>query len=222
MKMIQAVLWDNDGVLVDSETNFFEFSIRAFKELGLVLTKEIWVTQYLGQGISSHDIAISLGGDPVKIEPVLDRRNKQYRISLGSEPPMIRPQVRETLLALSGRVKMGIVTGCFRGQLDLMHGQSGLLDFFDVIVTADNYDELKPNPAPYLTATEALGLESSDCLAVEDSQRGLMSARAASIACLVVPTGLTVTQDFSGAVSVEDDVSAILKYVDKDLVSGDV
>ena len=52
-----------------------------------------------------------------------------------------------------------------------------------------------------------------DCIAVEDSQRGLASAETAGIACVVVPTDLTQMQDFAGALSVERDVSGILKHV---------
>ena len=210
--MIRAVLWDNDGVLVDSEALFFEVTRSAFARLGLDLTKELWGTQYLGEGRGSREIAHSLGASPADIGLVMDERNEQYRIALRC-PPAIRPQVPETLATLSGRVRMGIVTGCHRDQLDLMHESSGLLDFFEIVITADDYGPSKPNPAPYLTALKAMDLSVEDCIAVEDSQRGLASAETAGIACVVVPTDLTQMQDFAGALSVERDVSGILKHI---------
>jgi HAD superfamily hydrolase (TIGR01509 family) len=210
--MIRAVLWDNDGVLLDSETVFFEITRSAFARLGLDLTKEVWGTQYLGEGRSSREIAMSLGADPVAIGPVLDERNNDHMIAL-EQPPAIRPHVSETLRALAGRATMGLVTGCHRRQLHLMHRSSGLLGFFDTIVTGDDCTEPKPSPAPYLAAVKALDLDVRDCIAVEDSRRGLLSATAAGIACVVVPTDLTRMQDFSSALAIEPDVSRILKHV---------
>jgi len=212
MKMIRAVLWDNDGVLVDSETVFYEITRAAFARLGLDLTKEIWGTQYLGEGRGTREIANSLGANPADIDAVIDERNEHYRIAL-RQPTAIRPQVPETLETLAGRVRMGIVTGCHREQLHLMHNSSGLLDFFDAIITGADYDDPKPSPAPYLTAVKALNLNVRDCIAVEDSKRGLVSAAAAGISCVVVPNDLTQMQNFSGALAVEIDVAGILKHI---------
>ena len=210
--MIEAVLWDNDGVLLDTETLFFETTRAAFARLGLDLTKEFWGRHYLGEGKSSREVAASLGGDRDRIEAMLRERNQEYRQVL-SQPPPLRPQVRETLSLLFGRVRMAIVTGSHRDQLLLMHGSSGLLKFFDAIVTGDECSHLKPRPEPYLAGLKALGARAERCVAVEDSPRGLASARAAGVACVVVPTELTRGLDFGGALSVEPDVSGVLRHI---------
>jgi beta-phosphoglucomutase-like phosphatase (HAD superfamily) len=108
---------------------------------------------------------------------------------------------------------MAIVTGCHRQQLQLMHGSNGLLPRFDAIVTGDDCANAKPHPELYLAGLKALGVKAEHCLAIEDSGRGLAAARAAGIRCIVVPTVLTHMLDFSGALAVEPDVSAVLKYV---------
>ena len=213
--MIQAVLWDNDGVLVDSEAVFFAVTKRAFARLGLDLTKDTWGTQYLGLGTPTREIARSLGAELADIGSVFDERDEEYLTAL-KEPPQILPQVPETLAVLSGRVRMAIVTGCHRKQLQLMHASSGILEFFDVVITGDDYGKSKPSPEPYLAAVETLGLNVRHCIAIEDSKRGLESAVGAGISCVVVPTELTEAQDFTGALSVESDVSGVLKYVTLD------
>jgi HAD superfamily hydrolase (TIGR01509 family) len=207
--MIKAVLWDNDGVLVDTETLFFEITRQAFAELGVSLTKEIWGKRYLSDGRPSREIAAELGANPSRIAPVLEARNQQYRRIL-AEPPVIRTGVRETLSALAATVRLAIVTGCDREQLDLVHRSTNLLGFFKVIVTSDDCAHAKPHPELYLTALRALNLCPNECLAIEDSPRGLASARAASVACVVVPTELTAGLDFEGAISIEKDVSGVL------------
>ena len=210
--MFEVVLWDNDGVLVDTESLFFETTRRAFARLGLDLTKELWGLHYLGEGKTSREIAVLMGGDENRIAPTIEERNQQYRQVLG-QPPPVRPQVRETLGLLFGRVRMAMVTGSPRDQLQLMHVGSGLLAHFDPIVTGDECAQPKPHPELYLTALKILDVDPSRCVAIEDSPRGLASSTAAGIACMFVPTELTRTGAFAGALSVEQDVSGILKYV---------
>jgi len=211
--MIKAILWDNDGVLLDTEILFFEVTRSAFLRLGLDLTEEIWGREYLGTGKGSRDIAISLGGDPDHVLSVMDERNVLYSRIL-EQPPTVRPLVCETLSALFGKVKMAIVTGSHREQFLTMHKSNGLLDFFDTIITGDDYTHTKPHPEPYLTAMKVLDVSAERCIAVEDSPRGLASALSAGIQCIIVPTRLTQMLEFPDALSIEQDVSGVLKYID--------
>jgi HAD superfamily hydrolase (TIGR01509 family) len=210
--MIEAVLWDNDGVLVDTEILFFESTRAAFARLGLDLTQEIWGRLYLGEGKTSREVAAVLGADASRVAPVMEARNREYLQRL-RQAPALRPKVRETLSLLSGRVRMAMVTGCHRDQLQLMHASSGVMPFFDAIVTGDECANAKPHPELYLAGLKALGVVGERCLAVEDSGRGLAAARAAGIPCIVVPTELTRHLDFAGALAVEPDVSAVLRYI---------
>ena len=212
LQTTEAVLLDNDGVLVDTETLFFETTRSAFLRLGLDLTPEIWGPQYLAEGKSSRQIALSLGADPKGTDTVLEERNRQYRRIL-QQPPPVRPRVQETLAKLRGAVKLAIVTGCGRDLLELAHAASGLLGFFDAIITSDDCSDTKPHPEPYLTAVRTLGVRAEHCIAVEDSPRGLASARAAGIPCVVVPTDLTRMLAFPGALAIEQDLSGILRHV---------
>lgn len=209
--MTQAVLFDNDGVLVDTEPLFFETTRAAFATLGLVLTKNVWSTSYLSEGKSSLQIALSLGADPAQAAKAMEARNRAYDDVLKNPPPL-RPHVRTTLEFLHSRVKLAIVTGCGRDQFDLVHASSGILHFFDLIVTSDDCSCYKPHPEPYLQAIRALRVKPEDCIAVEDSPRGLASATAAGIPCVVVRTELTSALPFPGALAVVDDLSDVLKY----------
>ncbi|MEN6320916.1 MAG: HAD family phosphatase [Syntrophaceae bacterium] len=211
--MIKAILWDNDGVLLDTEILFFEVTKSAFLRLGLDLTEEVWGCEYLGRGQRSRDIALSLGGDPDCFSSVMDERNALYSRIL-EQPPPVRPLVRETLSVLFGKVKMAIVTGSHREQFLTMHKSNGLLDFFDTIITGDDYTHSKPHPEPYVTAMKELDVTAEQCIAVEDSPRGLASATSAGIRCIIVPTRLTQMLEFPNALSIEQDVSGVLKYVE--------
>src|SRR5512140_338834 len=210
--MTEAVLFDNDGVLVDTETLFFETTRAAFARLDVELTRETWGTRYLAEGKSSRAIALSLGADPGRVPEVIEERNWQYRHVLKQAPPL-RAHVHSTLARLHGRVRLAIVTGCGRDQLDLVHGSSEILHLFDLIVTSNDCSCSKPHPEPYLTAIRALGVPPERCIAVEDSPRGLASAKSAGIPCIVVPTELTCTLPFPGALAVEQNISGVLKHL---------
>ncbi|EAT59414.1 HAD family hydrolase [Chlorobium ferrooxidans] len=210
--MIDALLFDNDGLLLDTESVFFELTRTHFAGYGIVLTEEYWAEEYLGNAKRSFEIAADLGMDHALVGPLIERRNREYRELIGKDMP-VRPDVLETLQALTGRVKLAMVTGSPRDQIYMMHRESGLLDFFEVIVTEDEVEHPKPHPEPYLLALDALGVASGEALAVEDSLRGFASAHAAGIACVVVPNSLTRLQRFERAFAVEESIAGVLKHV---------
>ena len=81
------------------------------------------------------------------------------------------------------------------------------------MLTGEDYTHVKPDPEPYLKAIEKSGCSPDACLAIEDSQRGLASAKAAGIKCVVVPTPLTRTCSFSTADQVLETIKDILRFL---------
>jgi HAD superfamily hydrolase (TIGR01509 family) len=207
--MISAVLWDNDGVLVDTETAFFDLTRDAFAAIGLSLTPEHWMKEFMGRGMPSRAIAAAMGAPDAAIERVLEDRNATFRRILEAGV-QVQPGVRETLASLRGRVRLAIVTSAPADQLQLIHRSTGLLPFFDSIVTADDCARTKPWPDGYLVALERLGLRADECVAVEDSARGVAAARAAGLRCVLVPHALTDVPACAGAWRVEPDVTALV------------
>jgi HAD superfamily hydrolase (TIGR01509 family) len=210
--MVEAVLWDNDGVLVDTEAIFFEITRQAFARVGVVLTPDYWAHHYLGAGKRSGDVAAELGVPAPQIERVLAERNDTFRQRLQSPVPL-RPGVRETLEALRGRVRLALVTGSSRESLDLVHRHTGLLPWFECIVTKEHFEYSKPDPEAYLTALRRLGLTAERCLAVEDSPRGLAAAVAAGLRCVLVPTELTALDLCAPGARIRADATAVLGMI---------
>ena len=123
--------------------------------------------------------------------------------------------VEDTLRHLQGKAIMGVVTSCRKEHFEIIHSGTGLLHFFDFVLTRDNYKKSKPNPEPYLTALSQTGLEPQDCIVVEDTERGLAAAKAAGIRCLVVPNALTLGSKFTGAYRVLESVRDVAGEVDR-------
>jgi len=210
--MIKAVFWDNDGVLVDTEILYFRATRDILSRVGVDLTVVAFIDISLRQGRSVFDLAERAGISPEGVEKLRDDRNRLYgeMLECGIR---IMDGVEQSLRELKGRVSLGVVTSSRREHFLKMHQETGLLDYFDFILTREDFHHAKPHPEPYREAVKRVGCAAEDCLAVEDSERGLVSASAAGIRCLVVPNDLTRDQDFSKA-------SRILRGADE--VSGEV
>jgi HAD superfamily hydrolase (TIGR01509 family) len=68
-----------------------------------------------------------------------------------------------------------------------MHHSTGLLKYFSFVLTCEDYSQFKPDPDPYLTAIQRTGCKKEECIAIEDSERGLSSLTAAGLKCIVIP-----------------------------------
>lgn len=187
--MQRAVLWDNDGVLVDTEGLYYEANRRAFAELGEPLSHADFVRLSLQEGRSVLSLLEERLGER-EIEALRERRNALYSEILREGVPVL-PGVRETLAALRGRARLAIVTSCRRDHFELMHETTGLLAHFDFALAGGDYRRHKPHPDPYERAVARLGLPREACVVVEDSERGVAAAHAAGLRCLAVPNALT-------------------------------
>jgi phosphoserine phosphatase len=187
--MVQtAVLFDNDGVLVDSEILFFRASREILAEIGLDLSLEIYRQITLVEGGSSIELANQKGLDRQAIEALRQKRNRVYEHLLVSEM-RICDGVEETLHTLHGRVRMGVVSSTSRSHFDLIHAQTGLRRYFDFVLTRENYERLKPIGSLF-DGSAALWSGFRFLLGGRGYRARLKSAQAAGLPCLVVPTDL--------------------------------
>lgn len=214
--MIRAIFWDNDGVLVDTERLYYRATRQVLAPAGIDLTPELYRELFLVQGRGAWHLAADMGMPADEVAQLRQRRNEIYGELLRGER-LVVDGVRETLDLLRGRCLMGIVTSSRKDHLALIHRDSGLLPHFVFVVANGDYRQSKPHPEPYLKALERSGCRPDECLAVEDSRRGLISARAAGIRCAVIPTDITRGSDFAGAQAVlatVRDLPALLDELD--------
>lgn len=207
----KALLWDNDGILVDTERHYFESSRRALSELGLELGLELFREVFL---TSSRGMTHFFGDDLATLSRVRARRDQIYTEILEDLNPIL-PNVSETLVVLAEQYRMAIVTSCPPEHFRLVHRRTNILHLFEFILTPDLYQHPKPHPEPYLTALEKLGLNAEECLVIEDSERGLRSAYGAGIPCVAIPNELTAAGDFHFAHAVLGNISELLPFLAK-------
>lgn len=195
--MLKAILWDNDGVLVDTEELYFRATRDVLSKAGVDLTRDLFIQISLNQGRSTFDLAAERGFSSEIITRFRSDRNQRYRKLLRNEVQVL-DGVEDTLRQLQGKVSMGVVTSSRREHFEIIHTTTGLLHYFDFVLTREDYRKSKPNPDPFITAIKGNGLKREHCIIVEDSERGLAAAKAAGIRCIVVPNILTRGSNFSG------------------------
>lgn len=210
--MIEAIVWDNDGVLVDTEGLFFESNRRTLARIGIELSLEQFSELSMRQGRSAFRLAAERGWNERHIADLKRERDLLYSEMLRTQARLL-PGVAETLQLLHGRMRMAVVTSSQRQHLDVIHATVGLAAYFEFVLAREDYKEAKPNSEPYLLALDTLGMKAEQCIAVEDSERGLAAARAAGLRCLVIPNDMTRNCSFQGATAILSGAVDVLDAV---------
>lgn len=194
--MKNFILFDNDGVLVETEPLYYEASKRALKEFFNI---NLQFDQYMKIMTDGNGVWVAAKGATQK--DIITARNKRdiyYQEYLRKEDLAIE-NVHEVLNELSKRCKMGIVTTSRRVDFELIHKNSGITNFMDFVLCVEDYPRAKPHPDPYLKGLKLFNAKKEKTIIVEDSERGLQSANRAGIDCVIVHNEFTKSQDFSTA-----------------------
>jgi HAD superfamily hydrolase (TIGR01509 family) len=204
--MFDAILFDNDGVLVDTEGLYFRANREVLAGVGVELDQAAYVELFLREGLGAWHLAEARGLSAAAIEALRGARDRRY-FELLDQAPIVIPGVSDSLSRLAARYRMAIVTSSEPGPFARTHARTGLLPHFELVLTRADYERSKPDPEPYLCAVARLGLAPARCLVIEDSERGLRAAKAAGLCCWVVPSGLTAGERFAAADLVLPDLA---------------
>jgi HAD superfamily hydrolase (TIGR01509 family) len=206
---LEGILWDNDGVLVDTERLFYQSNRELFLPFGIDLSELDFFNWYLADNCGAWHLLEHLGMSGERIAELREGRNRRYSELLLGAAVAPMEGVAELLSALSPRLAMGVVTSSMGSHFELIHSRLDLLRHFRFVLTAEHYANSKPSPEPYLLGLQKLGLAPEQCVVVEDSPRGLQAATAAGLRCIVLRNALTRHYDFPGAWRIADDVDAL-------------
>lgn len=211
--MFRALLWDHDGVLVDTEGLYYRATREVLESVGVRLSPEDYRQLFLIEGQGAFHLARARGVSEPEIDALRAERGRRYLALLDHEP-VVLPGVSDVVPRLARRHRMAIVTSSERAPFERIHRESGLVQYFELILTREAYKHSKPDPEPYLTALARLGLRAEECLVIEDSLRGLRAAKAAGLTCWVVPSALTRDSEFSAADRVFETLAQLADALD--------
>jgi HAD superfamily hydrolase (TIGR01509 family) len=182
----QALLFDFDGVLADTENIHIAAWQRTLAELGWEVPdaecaraaeeddRDFAARIFAAQNIKHADVAGWV------------LRKQALAITMLNDSPRLYPGVSALVEAVRGRRRLAVVSGTWRANVDTVLQAAGLASAFELIIAKEDVAAVKPAPDCYRLALERLGLEPSQAIALEDSPTGLMAARAAGVRVLAV------------------------------------
>lgn len=188
-RALAGVIFDLDGVLVDSEIWWDEVRQDYAVAHGRAWTLD---DRAAVMGANSRQWSATMASRldlpfaPPEIErAIVDEMVRRYR----DLPPPLIPGAVETVRRLAGTVPLAVASSAHPAVIEAALAATGLADAFDVVVSSDEVEHGKPEPDVYLEAARRLGVDPAGCVVVEDSLNGVLAARRAGMVAVLVPNG---------------------------------
>ncbi|MFA6550246.1 MAG: HAD family phosphatase [Candidatus Gracilibacteria bacterium] len=185
--VLEAILSDMDGVLVDSETLGISIAVEVCSTYGIDLTddeKQSFI------GVSDDVFYTKLfQSRGVDFDPMeaLTKHTALYEERLPNAKGF--KESVEFITIARGLFKLALISGSTRKQVDVVLKSIGLEGVFEVIISCDDVENGKPNPEGYLRAAAELGVDPSRCVVLEDAEKGVRAAKAAGMFCIGIRNG---------------------------------
>lgn len=189
METFDAILWDMDGTIVDTERVVWEVMLKAFKKAaGIELPADLF-ERLLGQSEIDfyRNMVQTYSLTPDDVERIKQTFDLEYIPRLASVPAL--PGAIERVTESAKLAAIGLVTGSTSAQASAVVNALAIGHLFRDIVACDMYERGKPDPAPFLMAAENLDADPARCLVIEDSPSGVTAARAAGMKVIGVHEG---------------------------------
>ena len=196
--MLRAIVFDFDGVVVDSEPVHYQAFMEIGKAIGVSFDYEHYLTHYIGfDDRDAIRVMLNEAGQPSPDERIAELKEKKQAVfeELVRNGSAAIPGAVELIDQAHGNLPIAIGSGATSRDIELMLTSLGRRDRFEVIVSADHVERSKPDPATYRMAVEqlaqrhdGLGLQPEHCLAIEDTAAGIAAARGAGLMTLGITT----------------------------------
>ena len=204
--MFKAILFDLDGLLIDSERIYRKISYEMADAFGKTLHDGIWAMQMGRSPLESLTIfRHELGITSHSAQELADLR-KELLIAGFSKELELLPGALDIIHSFYGRLGMAIATGSPRDLMDVALSKVGLNGYFDVLMPSDDIRRSKPDPEIYQRTVETLAFQPDECIVLEDSTNGALAGHHAGCYVIAVPSEFTRDQDFSFADQIAGDL----------------
>lgn len=191
MKLIKGVIFDFDGLIVDTETTWYEAFKEVFYESHHINIDLLGYSQCIGTG---NDVLYNyfreLAGETVNCEML--EKHAAIRYETMMKAPILREGVKDYLdEAKQNNLKIALASSSSKSWVHKYLTQLNIMEYFEVINTQDDVSNIKPDPELYLKTLIDLGLSREETIVFEDSLNGLSAAKQAGIRCVIVPNNVT-------------------------------
>jgi HAD superfamily hydrolase (TIGR01509 family) len=190
--MPRAILFDFNGVIVNDEPQHCDALIATLATYDYPLDRATYYRDYLGfDDRECFRFTFERMGRPLTttlLHEAIERKAEKYEAAIRASMTLVPGAAAFIRQAAAERIRMVIVSGALRREIELVLGEAGLRQHFESLIAAEDVDACKPDPQGYRQGLAALGLAPAECVVIEDSRPGLVAARAAGLRCAMLTT----------------------------------
>lgn len=174
---IEAVIFDMDGVIYDTEAFYLKHWIQVFNQYGYDMTKDIYV-KAMGRGRKKvKEYFKSIYGEDLPIDEMYIKKDKLLFDSIKSNEVPLKLGALDLLKYLKSKnIKTALATSAKRERLNVQLKESPIVQYFDTIVCGDDVVNSKPNPEIFLKTAGIIKVVPEKCIVIEDSEAGIKAA----------------------------------------------
>jgi len=217
--MIKAVIFDMDGVVVNTEPIGYKANQQLYKSLNITVPDDVYGT-FIG---NSDKMIVQKLKDlytiPLTHQELLDEKYKYYFNAFdNAEDLAMLPGVKDLIIDLhTNGMRLILASSASKRKIEKVFTRFGLHQYFDHAISGEDFEESKPNPAIFIEAATKSGFSKDECIVIEDSTNGIKAANAAGIYCIGYNSGHTMGQDTSLADKVITDFRQVNYQIIRDI-----
>lgn len=215
--MIKGIILDLDGLISDTERLHMKSFQKAFREKGMEISDDFYKKHWIQIGHGTEDVLKILGSD-LEADDIRAIKNIHYEEYLHSDlQPM--PYIYDFVKHFYGRVPMAVASASKGFDVEFILKALDLDQYMEFFLAADDVKKRKPDPEVWLLAAKKLGLKPSECITLEDAEKGVIASALGGIKCIAIPTPYTADNDFSKATYIIKNLKEAIPIID-DLIKG--
>lgn len=215
--MKKAIIFDMDGLMIDSERLTYEVYKETVISLGYEFTEEFYI---LSLGLSKEDelnLYYKKYGDDFPVDLFWESAHITLDNRLFSEVPVKKGLIELLTYLKENHYKTIVATSSQRSRVDHILENSGLSSFFDDVICGDEVTHSKPDPEIFLTACKKLNVDPNDVLVLEDSEAGIAAAHAGNIDVICIPDMKVPGPEFSNIpIKILNNLKDVIDYLRND------